>query len=385
MGIHAILAIAGATAILVSLAVIPLVIRLADRKGWYDLPDGRKVHTSPLPRLGGVGMFAALLVAIVTGVALSAPGGTEVFGLDRRLLFVLAGFLVVFATGLIDDFLNLRALYKFLLQIAAGALVSLGGFVIRDLGLPGLGSIPLGWAAWPVTVLWLVGLSNALNLVDGVDGFAGAITATAAAALGAAAILQGRFGAALVAACLFGATAGFLAYNTPPARIFMGDSGSLLLGFVLATLPLLRGSTQPDGITLALDLGATVAVLGLPVLDTAAAIVRRVRSRQPILRPDRLHLHHKLQVIGLSDAALFIVALVSGLVLGAAALAALIIDGWWGWAILAACAVALGVLYLVMRRAVRTRAAEARVRAATGRPAAAAKTAKRRKARTGRR
>ncbi len=350
MGIPAILAIAGAVALAVSLASIPLVIRLADRKGWYDLPNGRKVHTSPLPRLGGVGIFAALLVALLVGVALSTPrGGTEVFGFDRRLLFVLAGFLLIFATGLVDDFRNLRAPLKFLLQVVAGALVTLGGFTINDLGLPGLAPLHLGWVAWPLTVLWLVGLSNAMNLVDGVDGFAGAITAAAAAALGATALAQGRFGAALVACCLLGAAVGFLVYNVPPARIFMGDSGSLLLGFVLATLPLLRGSGQPDGITLTLDLAATVAVLGLPVLDTATAIVRRIRAGLPIHHPDKHHLHHKLQAIGLSDRSLFVVALAAGLVLGTVAFVAVLVGGWWGWAMMLGGAVVLFVLYAVMR------------------------------------
>jgi UDP-GlcNAc:undecaprenyl-phosphate GlcNAc-1-phosphate transferase len=198
-------------------------------------------------------------------------------------------------------------------------------------------------------VLWLVGLSNAMNLVDGVDGFAGAITAAAATALGATALVQGRFGAALVACCLLGAAAGFLAYNRPPARIFMGDSGSLLLGFVLATLPLLRGSGQPDGAALTLDLAATIAVLGLPVLDTTTAIVRRLRAGHSIARPDKLHLHHKLQAIGLSDRALFLVALAAGLVLGAIAFVAVLVGGWWGWAMMIGGAVVLGTLYALMR------------------------------------
>ena len=358
MGIPAILSLSGAVALAVSLASIPLVIRLADRKGWYDLPNRRKVHTSPLPRLGGVGMFAGILVAIVLGAALSTPdGGTEVFGFDRRLLFVLGGFLLIFATGLVDDFRNLRAPLKFLLQVAAGVLVALGGFTIDALGFPGLAPLQLGWAAWPVTVLWLVGLSNAMNLVDGVDGFAGAITAAAAVALGASALVQGRFGAALVACCLLGATAGFLVYNVPPARIFMGDSGSLLLGFVLATLPLLRGSAQPDGTTLALDLAATVAVLGLPVLDTTTAIVRRLLAGLPIHHPDKLHLHHKLKAIGLSDRALFLVALAAGLVLGSVAFAAVLVGGWWGWAMIVAIAVILCVLYVLVRRVARPRMA----------------------------
>lgn len=350
MAILTTLAAAGALAFALSLASIPLIIRLANRNGWYDLPNGRKVHTSPLPRLGGAGVFAALIVSILVGRAVpQLTGGQPIFSLDRELLYVLAGFLVIFSTGLIDDFRNLAAPLKFLLQVTAAVLVTLGGFTIDALGLPGLRSVQLGWVAWPVTVLWLVGLSNAMNLVDGVDGFAGAIAASASMALCAFALVRGYPGAALVAVCLLGAVAGFLVFNYPPARIFMGDSGSLLLGFVLAALPLLRGGDHPDGATLTLDLAATVAVLGLPVLDTATAIARRLRAGLPIHHPDKLHLHHKLQAIGLLDRTLFWVALATGIVLGATGFAAVTVGGWIGWVLLLAAAVVLVALYAVMR------------------------------------
>jgi UDP-GlcNAc:undecaprenyl-phosphate GlcNAc-1-phosphate transferase len=358
MGIVTTLALGGALALALSAAAIPLIIRVANRNRWYDLPNGRKVHTSPLPRLGGAGMYAAILASIVAVTALSPlAGGGEAFGFSREFLFVQAGFLVIFATGLIDDFRNLAAPLKFFLQVAAGVLVTLGGFTIDALALPGLPALHLGWAAWPLTVLWLVSLSNAMNLVDGVDGFAGAIAATAALALGASAFIQGRYGAALVAVCLLGAVAGFLLFNFPPARIFMGDSGSLLLGFMLATLPLMRGSNHPDGETLFLDLAATVAVLALPVLDTLTAIARRLHAGQPIHRADKLHLHHKLQALGLSDRTLFLIALASGLLLGGMAFAAALIGGWTGWGLLLAAAGVLCVLYVVMRRAAISRLA----------------------------
>jgi UDP-GlcNAc:undecaprenyl-phosphate GlcNAc-1-phosphate transferase len=358
MGIVTTLALGGALALALSAAAIPLIIRVANRNSWYDLPNGRKVHTSPLPRLGGAGMYAAVLASIVAVTALfPLAGGGEAFGFSREFLFVQAGFLVIFATGLIDDFRNLAAPLKFFLQVAAGVLVTLGGFTIDALALPGLSALHLGWAAWPITVLWLVSLSNAMNLVDGVDGFAGAIAAMAALALGASAFIHGRYGAALLAVCLLGAVAGFLLFNFPPARIFMGDSGSLLLGFMLATLPLLRGSNQPDGATLFLDLAATVAVLALPVLDTLTAIARRLHAGQPIHRADKLHLHHKLQALGLSDRTLFLIALASGVLLGAMAFAAVLVGGLTAWGLLLAAATVLCVLYIVMRRAAISRLA----------------------------
>jgi UDP-GlcNAc:undecaprenyl-phosphate/decaprenyl-phosphate GlcNAc-1-phosphate transferase len=352
MGILTILAVSGVLAFAVSLAAIPLVIRISHRMGWYDLPNGRKVHTSPLPRLGGAGMFAALLVSVLLGRELPViTGGQEIFNFSRELLFLLAGFLVIFATGLMDDFRNLAAPLKFFLQVAAAVLVTLGGFTIDSLTLPGLAPLRLGVAAWPVTVFWLVGLSNAMNLVDGVDGFAGTIAATAAIALCASALVGGRSGAALVAACLLGVVAGFLVFNFSPARIFMGDSGSLLLGFVLATLPLLRGKSDPNGAIFTLDLGATVAVLGLPVLDTATAITRRLRAGLPIHHPDKLHFHHKLQALGLSDRMLFVVALGTGIVLGGVAFVAVRVSGWVGWALLVTAGAALSLLFVLVRRA----------------------------------
>jgi UDP-GlcNAc:undecaprenyl-phosphate GlcNAc-1-phosphate transferase len=352
MGILTTLVVSGVLALAGSLAAIPLIIRISHKKGWYDLPNGRKVHTNPLPRLGGAGMFAALLVAVFVGRELPVlTGGQEIFSFSRELLFLLAGFLVIFAIGLIDDFRNLAAPLKLSLQVAAAVLVTLGGFTIDSLALPGLAPLRLGVAAWPLTVFWLVGLSNAMNLVDGVDGFAGTIAATAAIALGAAALVQGRPEAALVAACLVGVVAGFLVFNVSPARIFMGDSGSLLLGFVLATLPLLRGENDPNGATFMLDLGATVAVLGLPVLDTATAITRRLRAGQPIHQPDKLHFHHKLQALGLSDRMLFVVALSTGIVLGVIAFVAVLVSGWVGWALLVAAAAMLSLLFMVVRRA----------------------------------
>jgi len=361
MGILTTLAVGGALALAVGAGAIPVIIRIANRNGWFDLPNGRKVHTSPLPRLGGAGMYTGLLVSILAASAISLLAGWgEASGFGRELLLVQAGFLVIFATGLVDDFRNLAAPLKFFLQVVAGGLVALGGFTIETLALPGFPAVHLGWVAWPVTVLWLVSLSNAMNLVDGVDGFAGAIAATAALALGASAFLQGRYGAALIAVCLLGVVVAFLLFNFPPARIFMGDSGSLLLGFVLATLPLLRGSSNPDGATLFLDLAATVAVLALPVLDTLTAIARRLRAGLPIHQPDKLHLHHKLQALGLSDRTLFLIALATGILLGATALAAVLLGGWTGWVLLAAAAAVLCVLYVIVRYAAIPRMAASR-------------------------
>lgn len=344
-------------ALAVNLGITPIIIRLARSRGWYDLPNGRKIHTYPIPRLGGVGIFLSLCAAAVLLAFFPA------YAQGWRSLLVLAAFLLIHALGLLDDFHNLEAALKFVLQLVAAALVVAAGFTIHRLGLPGIGSLELGWFAWPLTLIWIVGLSNAMNLVDGVDGFAGGIAAMAALALGAVAFAQGRPFAALLAAALLGAVVGFLAYNFPPARIFMGDSGSLLLGFLLATLPLLGGDAvkAPEGLTL--EIAGTITILAIPVLDTAAAIVRRLREGKPIYAPDKQHLHHKLLALGLGDRAIFAVGCVSGLFLATVAFVAERLGGWGGLAVLAGAWAVLGTLYWWLRGAakdhVRTSAAVA--------------------------
>ncbi len=338
---------AAGLALVVNLAATPIIIRVAQARGWYDLPNGRKIHTEPIPRLGGLGIFLGL--AAVAILIIVRPS----YAMGWQGLLVLAAFLFIHALGLLDDFRNLHASIKFSLELVAAALVVVAGFSIDRVGLPGIGGLSLGWLAWPVTLLWIVGLSNAMNLVDGVDGFAGAIALTAALAFSGTALLQGRSFAALLGAGLVGAVGGFLAYNFPPARIFMGDSGALLLGFLLATLPLLRDGRAMTPEAFTLELGGTVTVLALPVLDTATAILRRLRRRVPIYAPDKLHLHHKLLALGLGDRAIFVVGCLAGLLLAACALAAQWLGGWAGFGVLAGVWVAIVAGYTWLRRAAR--------------------------------
>jgi UDP-GlcNAc:undecaprenyl-phosphate GlcNAc-1-phosphate transferase len=290
---------AAAGALLLNLLLIPLTLRLAHRRKWYDLPDKRKIHTGLIPRLGGPGMFlaftaASLLAPLLVG-ALSGTGPQPVIQLRFAALFT--GLAVLHFTGLYDDFKNLKA-WKFIPQFAAAAIIASGGFLIRTLTLPYMGTLRLGWAAYPLTCLWLVGIANALNLIDGMDGLAGGIGAFAAASMGVIALLQGSAQTAVLSFALFGSLVAFLVFNFPPARIFMGDSGSMFLGLCLGALPLIGGISKASAFG---SLIVPITLLTVPILDTATAILRRLHRRRSIISPDKEHIHHKLLAMGLSE------------------------------------------------------------------------------------
>ena len=311
------LGVALALACGISVALTPLIISLSHRREWYDLPNARKIHTDPVPRLGGVGIFLGFLTAALAVpllLPLVMPSLTLAY--TGRYVFLFIAFGIINGMGLVDDFHNLRALLKLALQIVAATLVTVGGFTISQLSLPGLPTIGFGVFSYPLTILWLVGISNAINLVDGVDGLAGGISILAALSIGLL-CLQGDAGApSVIAFALVGAVFGFLLYNFPPARIFMGDSGSLMIGFILAALPL----TLAPGKTDVSDMVAPATVLLLPILDTASAIVRRLRGRRPIHSPDKEHVHHKLLSLGVSKNQLLGIVYASCAVFGIAAI-----------------------------------------------------------------
>jgi UDP-GlcNAc:undecaprenyl-phosphate GlcNAc-1-phosphate transferase len=293
------LAGAGLMALVISTLVTPLVIRVSHRRQWFDMPNERKIHTIPVPRLGGIGMFVAFLlsaVAVPLLLPMIAPGPWPV-SYRMNIIPVFFAFALVHGLGLLDDFHNLNALLKFILQIIAAALVAVGGFTISEVNIPSVGVVSLGIFSWPLTIFWIIAISNAVNLVDGLDGLAGGISGIAALALGICAYAQLNATPALMAFALLGAILGFMLFNYPPARIFMGDSGALFLGFTLAVIPLLKGS----GTTTLGELLVPATVLAVPILDVVAAIVRRVREKRPIYSPDKEHIHHKLLGLGLKD------------------------------------------------------------------------------------
>jgi len=290
--------IAAAFALGLNLLVIPTILRMAHKFKWYDLPSNRKIHTGLIPRLGGPGMYlsficAALLIPILVNLISDV---SVRYNLGFISLFL--GISLILAIGLIDDFRPLNALLKFFLQLLAAIIVTTGGFLIRSLTLPYLGRLGLGLFAYPVTVLWLVGISNAINLIDGVDGLAGGISAFAALSMGIIALIQGSAVTSVLCFALFGAILGFLVFNFPPAKIFMGDSGSLFLGFCLAVFPLVGGISKVSAFGTLL---VPVTLLTIPILDISTSVIRRLRNKVPIIHPDKEHIHHKLLDMGLNQ------------------------------------------------------------------------------------
>ena len=293
----------------------PRIPRISHRHNWYDHQNHRKIHTENTPRLGGVGIFVAFLAVLLLGSRFVVPAGGAV---GLRPVAIAGGFLLIHAVGLYDDFVNVKAPIKFAAQILAALAVVLGGAVIRSLTVPWFGTLVLPAAVGiPLTVFWIVAVSNALNLIDGADGLSGGIAASSALFMGVLAFSRGNALAAVSAFALFGSLAGFLVYNMPPARIFMGDCGSLFVGFALAVIPILGLNGRVGEVALL----PVVSLLFLPIIDTSMAIARRTLRGQPIHFADREHIHHRLIDRGFVGVRLLAVAYSANVVLGLVALA----------------------------------------------------------------
>jgi UDP-GlcNAc:undecaprenyl-phosphate GlcNAc-1-phosphate transferase len=277
-----------------SAGAVALVLKLSHHKKWYDHIDERKIHSGDIPRLGGIGFALAFLVIIaVIGVVYGN------FRENLRYWPCMAAMLITLFSGAYDDFRPMPPHYKILLQIIAAVCVIIPGFDFDRLLYSGGGILTnLGYLSYPVTILWIVGLTNAINLVDGVDGLAGGISAIIAVFLGIIFFsFSGVSKSVLLCVCLFGALAGFLIFNAPcpRAKIFMGDSGSQFLGFTLALLPLMKDNGYPSS----LPVLYAAALFAIPIFDTTAAVWRRLRDGRKIYDPDKSHLHHKLINLGL--------------------------------------------------------------------------------------
>ena len=277
-----------------SSAGLTFVVReFARRAGLVDPCSERKVHVHPVPRIGGV--------AIVLAVALTMTGIMALFGqraiaeTGRGLATVIGGALAVHIVGLIDDVRPMRARWKFLAQVVIACGVFIAGVRVSTLSLPFVGVVELGGVVGMLfTVVWFVGITNAFNLIDGLDGLAAGAALFALTTMFVVASINGLVGAATVTIILAGATAGFLFFNFHPASIFLGDSGSLFLGFMLAGIGILGSQKSPTVIAVAIP----IVSLGLPVLDTTLAVARRFLRGQPIFTADRAHIHHRLLSLG---------------------------------------------------------------------------------------
>lgn len=285
---------AGLAAALLSAGLTPLLIRVATRIGLIDSPHTGKIHLRPTPTAGGLVLFVAFfatLWGILLAEGMGGPG-------DLRALggLTLASLLVV-ALGLYDDLRGAGVLQKLAVQVPAGLLLYLVGFRVERLTNPFGPELVLGPLSLPLTLLWILAITNAVNLIDGLDGLATGVAFIAALTLAAVGFARGEVLLLVLAATLAGSLLGFLGYNFPPARIFLGDTGSLLLGLLLSVISLVESRKA----TLALALLVPIVAMLVPILDTCLAIVRRVRNGQHPFRGDTEHLHHRLLMLGLNQ------------------------------------------------------------------------------------
>jgi UDP-GlcNAc:undecaprenyl-phosphate GlcNAc-1-phosphate transferase len=282
-----------AVALVATLILTPLVRRVSVRLGLTDRPGGRKVHTKELSRLGGVAIAGGFTIAMLVQFAGERLAGWTrvVTGGGLPLAGTFAGLAVIFVVGIIDDVKGTRPGIKFTGQLFAAALPIAAGLRIDFIGNPIEGGlVDIGLLGIPLTLLWIVGFTNVINLIDGLDGLAAGVTAIASISFLVLAAQMNELVAAMLAAVLIGSCLGFLRYNFNPASIIMGDSGAMFLGFALATMSLHGVMKSVAAITLAVPL----LIIGVPVFDAASAIIRRTRHGRPIQEADNGHIHHRL-------------------------------------------------------------------------------------------
>lgn len=293
-------------ALAIAYLVVPLVEKLAFRLGAVDQPNARKVHEEPMPRMGGLSIYLGFVVVILASLLATS-------GLSRSIMGILIGATIVFIVGAIDDVYRLSAWTKLFAEIVAALIVVLLGVQMQVLTNPFDGVIRLGQMGIPLTMFWIIGVTNAVNLIDGLDGLAAGVSGIAAITIGVVALRSDQYLVGFMALVLAGAVAGFLPRNFFPARIFMGDSGALFLGFVLACLSV-TGLAKSAAL---ISLFVPVIILGIPIFDTFFAIVRRVNNGMPIFKPDKAHLHHRLMDMGNSHRRTVIIIYIISILLGA--------------------------------------------------------------------
>ena len=270
-------------AALVVLATTPLASRLARAVGAVDHPSDRRIHQEPTPRLGGLAMLAGFLVPVLYYL----PA-------DQAARALVTGAVLIACLGAVDDIWGLTPAVKLIGQAACAAIPVSAGLTIDHVTLPFLGVGDLGPAQYPLTILWFVALVNMINFTDGMDGLAAGISGIGATTFAILAASLGRADPAIMAAALAGACAAFLIFNFHPARVFMGDSGSMLLGFVLAGVAI-SGVMKT---TAAVAVVAPLVILAIPILDTSFVILKRLRHGLPVYSADRSHFHHRFFTIG---------------------------------------------------------------------------------------
>lgn len=280
-----------ALSFVITFATTPFVKRMAEKVEIVDKPDeARRIHKKATPLLGGLAMFYGFIISVI------------IFGIvDKSVRGMVLGALVILIIGIIDDAKQLSAKTKLPFQILAALILVLHDVRIDVVSVPAFisetGVLHLGLLGIPLTILWVVGVTNAVNLIDGLDGLAAGVSCISCMSLFCIALIVGEYEIAIITAALAGSCFGFLPYNFNPAKIFMGDTGSTFLGFILASVSIMGLFKSYAVISVAVPF----LVLGLPLFDTGFAIVRRMKAGKPIMEPDREHLHHRVLDLGFSQ------------------------------------------------------------------------------------
>lgn len=286
--------------IILSVILMPTIIGFCKKLGLYDYQDERKIHSGNIPRLGGVGIVSAFFISTILFIYF-----TKDIALSKHLPILIAG-LIIFVFAIVDDIFNLPAIVKLIVQLIAVSIVTFNGYRFNQI---------MNWEiptvlSFALTFGWVLGVINAYNLIDGLDGLCGSLSITAVATLGILYLLSGNNEAG-ICFILAGAIFGFLCFNWPPAKLFMGDNGSQFLGFMISTIPLYTSSDIFEYNKFFI----MIAITAFPVFDTIAAIWRRLRDKKPIMSADRSHLHHKLLNLGYTkQQTLYLIAILQVLV-----------------------------------------------------------------------
>ena len=302
-------ALALLTALVISFLMTPVVKTFAYKVGAVDVPkDTRRMHKVPIPRLGGLAIFIGFMLSVL------------IFGNVRgsgQMQSILMGSVIIVVLGVVDDIMALPAMMKFAVQIIAALIPALNGVVIQAFSNPNIFSNSLYWVlgplSIPITVLWIVAITNSVNLIDGLDGLANGVSAISATTMLVIALLASEADVAIVMAALVGACVGFMPYNLNPAKMFMGDTGATFLGFILATMSI-QGLFKFYAV---ISFAVPFLILGLPIFDTTFAFVRRIAHGQSPMHADRGHIHHRLIDMGLNQkqavATLYVISAMLGL------------------------------------------------------------------------
>ena len=293
----------------VSFAATPLVKTLACKVGAIDVPkDNRRMHKVPIPRMGGLAIFLAFLLSVLVFAEI-----------DRQMQGILLGAIMIVILGVLDDIMALKALPKLFVQIAAAGVAVWHGCRIQFISNPNVFSeatyLNLGWLSIPVTIIWIVAITNAVNFIDGLDGLAVGVSAISTASITVIALMVAETNVAVVLAALFGACLGFIPYNMNPAKIFMGDTGATFLGYILATLSV-TGLFKMYAI---ISFAVPFLILGVPIFDICFAFLRRIAKGQNPMKADRGHVHHRLIDMGFSQKQAVAISYMLAAILGLAA------------------------------------------------------------------